>query len=162
MEASDHIAIEKLVNRYPYYLDAGMYDELGELFAHADVYVGPNLVVSKDGPAVGALWRDSVKIYPNGTPRTRHLIVNLLVDDDGPDRARAHSSVLVVQDPRGGELKLLTAGDYLDTFEKVDGQWRFAERRVGNDLTGDLSDHTTVPMEPGGDLRPQRWEDGVR
>jgi hypothetical protein len=160
MNAEDHIEIQQLVNRYPYYLDAGMFDEMGTLFADAEVYTGGELAVSKDGPACADLWRSFVRLYPNGTPRTRHLIVNLLIEPDGPERARAHSSVLVVQAPGTADLKLLTAGDYLDRFEKVDDRWRFAERRVGNDLFGDMSDHLIRPMPDAGDARPQRWESG--
>ena len=36
--------------------------------------------------------------------------------------------------------------------------WRFTERRVGNDLFGDMSHHLLEPMDTSGDIRPQRWE----
>jgi hypothetical protein len=32
-------------------------------------------------------------------------------------------------------------GDYRDVVEKVDGVWRFVERRMGNDLVGNLTCH---------------------
>lgn len=158
MDPHDHQSIEQLLFRYPYHLDAGMFDEMGELFAFADVYIAGELRISKNGQAVADLWRQFVRVFPNGTPCTRHLVVNSLIEQDGPDRARAHSAVLVVQAPDGHDMRLATAGDYLDRFEKIDGTWRFTERRVGNDLFGDMSRHLTRPMPTPGDLRPQRWE----
>ena len=109
--------------------------------------------------AVVELWRRFVRIHPNGTPRTRHIATNLIIDDDGPDKARAHSYILVVQHTAGAPLAPVIAGDYLDRFAKVDGTWRFTERRIGNDLFGDLSRHLLQPIEVAPDIRPQRWED---
>ncbi|WYY21533.1 nuclear transport factor 2 family protein [Gordonia malaquae] len=83
---------------------------------------------------------------------------DLIVDPDGPDRARALSSVLVVQAPGLGDLKkMVTAGDYLDKFAKVDGVWRFTERHIGTDLFGDMADHLLRSMPMSEDMRPQHW-----
>ncbi|WP_218004149.1 hypothetical protein [Nocardia araoensis] len=43
---------------------------------------------------------------------------------------------------------LCTAGRYHDRFERVDGQWPFAERRVHIRLTGDLSRHLRARPTP--------------
>lgn len=155
----DHRQIERLVHLYPYHLDAGRFAEMGELFADADVYVGSDLVASKDAQAVARLWERFARIYPNGTPQTHHVATNLIIDEDGPGRARAHSYVLVVQAAPGFPLQPITAGDYLDRFACRDGVWRFTERRVGNDLFGDMSRHLLEPMAIRPDARPQRWED---
>ena len=53
--------------------------------------------------------------------------------------------------PRSVPLAPVIAGDYLDRFAKVDGTWRFTERRIGNDLFGDLSDHLLEPIEVASD-----------
>jgi hypothetical protein len=41
----------------------------------------------------------------------------------------------------GAPLQPIVAGRYLDRFARVDGAWRFAERRILVDLVGDLSRH---------------------
>lgn len=158
MTCDDHRQIERLIYLYPYYLDDGRFSDLGELFADADLYVGDELVARRDPAAITALWRRYVRIHPNGTPRTHHIATNVIIDDDGPDRARGHSYILVVQHAGAFPLQPITAGDYLDRFAKVDGTWRFAERRIGNDLFGDLSHHLLEPMDTAGENRPQRWE----
>lgn len=154
----DHRQIERLIYLYPYYLDDGRFAELAELFADADLYVGDELVARRDPAAIVGLWNRYVRIHPNGTPRTHHIATNVIIDDDGPGRARAHSYILVVQHAGVFPLQPITAGDYLDRFAEVDGTWRFTERRIGNDLFGDLSHHLLEPMEASGEIRPQRWE----
>lgn len=154
----DHRQIERLINLYPYYLDDGRFVDLGELFAHADLYIGADLAAHRDPAAVTALWERYVRIYPNGTPRTHHLATNVIIDEDGPDRARAHSYILVVQHAGVFPLQPITAGDYLDRFVKSDGVWRFSERRVGNDLFGDMTAHLLIPMDTSDQQRPQRWD----
>ncbi|MEU1521041.1 nuclear transport factor 2 family protein [Nocardia rhamnosiphila] len=155
---SDHHAIERLIHLYPYYLDAGRFDMLGRLFEHGDLYIGAELVAHRDPSAVAALWRRYVRVYPNGTPRTRHVVSNVMIDSEGADHASAYSCVMVLQQPPGLTLRPIITGDYLDRFDKVDGQWWFTERRVGNDLFGDLSHHLLEPMPVVDETRPQRWE----
>lgn len=154
----DYRQIERLIYLYPYYLDDGRFAEMGELFADADVYVGADLVAHRDAAAVAELWARYVRIHPNGTPRTHHIATNVLIEDDGPGRAKAHSCILVVQHTDGFSLQPITAGDYLDRFAKIGGTWRFTERRVGNDLFGDMGHHLLEPMNASADIRPQRWE----
>ena len=38
-------------------------------------------------------------------------------------------------------LQCVIAGRYHDTFEKVDGRWRFCDRLIIGDLVGDLTQH---------------------
>jgi hypothetical protein len=38
-------------------------------------------------------------------------------------------------------LQPIVSGRYHDSFERRDGRWRFAERRVRTDLVGDVSRH---------------------
>jgi hypothetical protein len=159
MEFDDYRQIERLIYLYPYYLDDGRFAEMGELFSDADVYVGPDLIAHHDAAAVAELWARYVRIHPNGTPRTHHIATNLLIEDDGPGLAKAYSYILVVQHAEGFPLQPVTAGDYLDKFAKTGGSWRFTERKVGNELFGDMSHHLLEPMETSDHrLRPQRWE----
>ncbi|MGU3585776.1 nuclear transport factor 2 family protein [Rhodococcus sp. C26F] len=155
---ADYIAIQKLIHRYAYLIDSGQFDEMGALFDRADVYIGGELAVRNDGTAVSRLWESYVRMYPNGTPRTHHIATNVSIEPDGVGIARAHSYILVVQNPTDVPLVPITAGDYLDRFVKDEGVWYFSERRVGNDLFGDMSHHLTHPMQVNPNAAPQRWD----
>ncbi len=88
---------------------------------------------------------DGVIIYEDGTPHTKHVITNLVIDhEDGAAEATARSYFTVLQ-ANDGVLQPIIAGRYHDRFEQVDGDWRFAERIIHPDLQGDLSRHMRGP-----------------
>jgi len=141
MTFEDFHAIQNLLHSYPYLVDAGDFDGVGQLFAHAVVYSGGSLMASRDPAAVAKSFRDWVITYSDGTPRTRHCLCNVVIESDGADRAKAKSYVMVFQQTEQLPLQPVIGGDYADTFEKVDGNWRFVERRMGNNQFGLLLAH---------------------
>lgn len=141
MTGEDYIAIQNLLFSYPYLLDSGDFDGVGELFRHAAVHSGGALMADKDPGAVSAAFRDWVITYADGTPRTRHFLANVIIRPDGADRAIVSSYVMVFQQTEALPLQPVIGGDYRDVVEKVDGEWRFVERRMGNDMVGNLICH---------------------
>lgn len=138
---SDWLAIQALVHSYPRLLDSGNLVGLGQLFADAEVHFESlPTPVNSDPAKVTSMFADFVRMY-DGIPRTRHMICNLIVTPDSPTSAHASSAVFVLQDAPGVPLQPIITGDYQDRFVKVDGNWRFAERRITNDLFGNLSAH---------------------
>jgi len=141
MTGEDYFEIQNLLFTYPFLLDAGDFDGVGELFRDATVYSGGAVMADKDPAAMAASFRDWVITYPDGTPRTRHFLANVRIVPDGDKRAIVSSYVMVFQQTEVLPLQPVIGGDYRDTVEKIDGRWRFVERRMGNDLVGDLSSH---------------------
>ncbi|NLP64837.1 nuclear transport factor 2 family protein [Paraburkholderia sacchari] len=157
MTADDYIQIQNLVHRYAYLIDSGRWKELGDLFADADVYIAGELAVHRDPEKLEDLWRQYVRLYANGTPKTHHVITNLTIEEVGPEEARTHCYVLVVQQTAALPLQPIITGDYLDRFVKSEGKWRFAERRIANDLIGDLSAHLLQELAQAEEQKPQSW-----
>ena len=158
MQADDYFAIQNLVFRYALCLDHGDFAGVGRLFGHAELYSMDRLVARSNSDLVEEIWRKHTRLYENGTPRCRHLVTNLIIEPDGVDRARAQSYVVVIQQTRTLPLQPIVAGDYLDRFVKAEGHWRFAERRIGVEMFGDLSEHLLVPLTaPERYRRPQEW-----
>jgi hypothetical protein len=141
MDANDFFEIQNLLYSYPYALDRGDFDAVGQIFANARVYSGGALMADRDAEAVARSFRDWVIVHPDGTPRTRHMLANVMITPDGSDRAVVQSAVMVCQQAPGLPLHPVIGGDYRDTVEKRDGRWTFVERRMGNDLIGDLTAH---------------------
>lgn len=138
---ADFLAIQKLVHSYPKLLDGGDLDGLGKLFNHAAVHFESlDQPITRDPAAITGMFADFVRLY-DGIPRTRHLICNLIVEPVSAVQAKATSAVIVVQATPDLPLQPIITGDYADTFEKVDGSWRFAERFITNDFFGNLSAH---------------------
>ena len=136
--------IRDLLFAYCWHMDRGEFDALGALFAHATVGDG----TAADAPslagagAIAALYRDRCILYPDGTPRTKHVCMNAIVDIH-PDCETPPQRSWIPAEPRRSDYPLqpLVGGRYHDRFERMDGRWRFVERRFFVDLVGDTSRH---------------------
>lgn len=150
MQADDYNAIQTLIHSYAYRLDGGDLEGLGMLFAHADFYSSADSEepIRSDPKAVAELFRSFLHIYPDGTPRTRHMMANIIIEPEGADRARAKAYVMVFQQTDELPLQAIIGGGYDDQFAKVDGRWRFVRRRLMNDLFGNLGAHGKYPFGP--------------
>jgi len=152
MDALDYFAIQNLIHRYADLLDRGKVDEVGALFDHADVYMpGEVEPGSKAGQnRMAEIFRQWTRFYPeaDGRPRTRHVTTNLIIEPDGPNRAKTQSYVIVFQSTPTFTIQPIIGGTYNDKFEKLNGEWRFTERREEMNLYGDLSNHLLQPYGP--------------
>lgn len=136
-------AIENLVYAYAELIDAGDLAALAQLFSHAE-FIGPDGQVAARGAGEFLTLMDkAVRIYADtGTPRTKHVTTNLIIEvDESADSARARSYFTVLQATDELPLQPVIAGRYRDTFTRVDGRWRFSERQSIPELFGDLSQH---------------------
>ncbi|NUR03008.1 MAG: nuclear transport factor 2 family protein [Streptomyces sp.] len=137
---SGHRAVENLIARYAELVDDGDFAGLGVLLADA-TFVGSGAPVS-GREAIENMFRDTLIVYSDGTPRTQHVTTNLAVEVDEPaGTAVARSYVTVLQALPELPLQPVAAGRYRDRFERRDGHWRFVERRVRINLVGDVSRH---------------------
>jgi len=136
-------AIANLVYGYAERIDAGDFEGVADLLAHADVTTEGFPGATRGRAEVLALYRRTTRLYPEtGTPRTHHVTTNLIIEIEDPGtRAVARSRYTVFQQTPELPLQAVIAGRYHDRFEKVSGRWRFAARHIFCDLFGDLSRH---------------------
>ncbi len=141
------VHIQNLVHRYAELIDLGDFDGMGELLAEAEVGSAdsPDHLTGSD--AVVAMFTSTTRRYPDGTPRTKHVTTNLIVEvDDDAGTATCRSYFTVFQQVPDLPLQPVIAGRYHDRFVCEDGVWRFAERRFLIDLVGDLSRHLLTAL----------------
>lgn len=140
MMTSSATAITNLLYQYAENLDSGRIEDTAALFRHARVRTGR---AELDEAGVLAMWRANVKLHEDGTPRTKHVITNPILEiDEEAGRATCRSYYTVLQATPAIPLQIVAAGRYHDEFERVDGAWRFVFRDYSMlDLVGDLSDH---------------------
>ena len=141
-----HEAIRNLLGRYCELIDAGELDALADLFAEAVLRddAGNELGRGREG---AARVYAGVRIHGDGTPRTRHLTTNSIIDvDEVAGTAAARSAYVVFQATDALPLQPIITGRYRDRFAHHDGGWVFTERAFGVDLVGDLSHHMTYPV----------------
>jgi 3-phenylpropionate/cinnamic acid dioxygenase small subunit len=133
--------IENLVYRYAERIDAGDLAGVAELFRHGRIEAAPGVVV-EGAEKVRRLYEGSTRLYEDGTPRSRHVTTNVIIEvDDDAGTAAARASYVVFQQTDELPLQPIIAGRYRDTFHRVEGEWCFDTRQMFVDLTGDLSRH---------------------
>jgi len=151
-------AITKLIYTYAERIDDGDFAGVGDLFAHATLtFEGFGDAVS-GRDAIEALYTRSTRRYEDGTPRTKHVMTNVMVDvddnhdvhgGDAPATARSRSYFTVLQAVPGAlALQPVIAGRYRHTYERVDSQWRVATMHITIDLVGDLGHHMLFDLAP--------------
>jgi 3-phenylpropionate/cinnamic acid dioxygenase small subunit len=135
-----HRAIENLIARYAELVDDGDFAGLGTLLAEA-TFTGTGAPVS-GRDAIEKMFRDTLIVYADGTPRTQHVVSNVAIEvDEQASTAVSRSYVTVLQAVPDLPLQPIAGGRYHDRFERRDGQWRFVERRVRINLVGDVTRH---------------------
>ena len=137
--------IENLLHSYAERIDAGDFEGVAELFTNGRIAASPEAppeqaVEGRD--RVLALYRGIVRIYDDGSPHTRHVTTNSIIEvDEGGTAASAHSYYTVFQQVEDLPLQPIISGRYHDTFQRIDARWWFDTRVIFVDLVGDLSRH---------------------
>jgi len=143
MDFADWLEIYNLLHKYPQCADKGDFAGVGEFYAATKMgLLGGEQTKHAGAEGVTEWYGRTVRRFPGrGTPRTRHVISNVVITDDGPNCARSESYVTVFQQTETLTLRAIVSGTYFDRFEKVDGRWRLAERVEDMELLGELSEH---------------------
>jgi SnoaL-like domain len=139
--ATDLVDITALIHAYARRLDAGDLDGVAALFEHSTWRSALTEAVLRGTDEVRAVY-NGVRLY-DGIPRTKHLITNLSIDvAAAADTAAAECYFTVLQGVVPGEpIQIILSGQYADCFERADGRWRFSDRLIVVDLTGDQRRH---------------------
>jgi 3-phenylpropionate/cinnamic acid dioxygenase small subunit len=131
----EHAWISGLLVRYCDLMDAGDWEGVGRLFP-SGALVSPDGTELARGPSAVSDFYASLVLLHDGSPRTKHLVLNTVIDDQDDGTAIVRSTYLVLQ-ALDGDLRPIITGRYVD---RVAGGV-FLERRFFVDQAGDLSHH---------------------
>ena len=138
---SNERAIENLIARYSFLVDEGDFAGLGDLLKFCAFSLGAGPAVHGQ-EAIVQLARSALMTYDDGTPRTRHITTNVLIEvDEVAGSARSRSYYTVLQCLPDFPLQAIASGTYNDRFERQNGIWFFKERSVQTRFVGDVSRH---------------------
>src|SRR5262249_24069684 len=127
-------------------IDTGDLEGFARLFEHGQwLKEGGEPMIGRQ-PIQEAISR--IRIYADGTPRTKHVTSNIDVTvDEAACTAKSECYVTVFQQTEDFPLQPIFSGHYVFDFERVDGSWRFTKRVIRYGLVGDLSAHLKAPSE---------------
>jgi len=141
-------AITNLLYGYGERVDAGDFAGIGELLADARVSDESGRLDIRGAEAVRRLYEATTRLYPDtGTPKTKHVITNPIVEiDEARGSAECRSQYTVFQQTDTLPLQPIITGRYHHHFERVESVWKITTHRFFVDLVGDISQHLLVPL----------------
>jgi 3-phenylpropionate/cinnamic acid dioxygenase small subunit len=148
-----HHAISNLLFHYAECVDRADFDGLSELFANGTIRSTSAEESEKGmrGEQIGRFYAATNRVHEDGTLRTRHLATNVRIEiDEQSDSATSRSYYVVLQATPKLPFQPIVGGRYEDRFERVEGEWRFADRVVIVDQIGDMSEHLSFDLSKGG------------
>lgn len=134
MSSDDRLAIHELMGRAAYALDERDLEMLAASFA-GDAVMSVRIAGGEPlGPfdgreAIMDLMKDSMG---QQTDQRRHVMSNLFIDDDDPERPRV-TSYLTLFGTENGEVRLICTGIYHDEVRRENGRWVLAKRHLDLD-----------------------------
>jgi 3-phenylpropionate/cinnamic acid dioxygenase small subunit len=140
--------ITNLLYRYAECIDAGDLEGAAALFEHARIRIGgPDTI---DATQLLGIWKSLIVLHPDGTPRTKHVTTNPIVEvDEDAGTASCRSYYTVLQQTDDFPLQTIVTGRYHDRFERVDSKWRYSYRDLTLiDMVGDVGHHLKSPIRP--------------
>ena len=139
------IEITNLIYKYAEFIDHGDLMGAADLFKNARMkLVGSDQL--QDHVATGVMLKKFVKIYGDGTPKTKHVTTNPILEiDEEAGTAACRSYYTVLQSTDEIPLQVIASGRYHDEFERVDGTWRFSYRDLTLfDMQGNINGHLSL------------------
>lgn len=141
--SDDRAAAAELLARYAELIDAGDFDGVGALLDDAVLRDGDGSVIATGSAEIAALYSATTRRHDDGTPRTAHVITNVIVDPVGPDELEMRSRFTVLQCTDTLALQPVVAGRYVDRLTRSGDGWRFSDRTMIPQFWGDVTEHLT-------------------
>lgn len=124
----DQLAIADLIHRYSRAVNEGEDQSLRDFYTAGGSFAGVTGEFQIDTEFEA--YVESLRAMRAGAfPNLRQLAATPVVDVDG-DRAVAHTPVLLLATPTGGETQLKKSGVLKDDLVRTEAGWRFLRREA--------------------------------
>jgi ketosteroid isomerase-like protein len=158
--AEDRALIENMSNHYMVAVDAGDIETVMNTWAEDGVldWVGGvehgKAEIREAMSGFGALLAGTVPLDAEERRRTRHQIVNHVINVSGDTATSFAYWFAMTNRTTHGQVELLYMGHYEDELARIDGEWKFKKRTVYNESRQNKS-----LFYPGlGETDPRRGE----
>lgn len=135
-------SIHNLLFQYANFIDAGNFNAIGLLFAHGKIFSKEGDLIAEGSTSVENLYKSTTRLYSCGTPRTHHIVSNIIIEHDpSTNYCTSCSRFTVLQQTPELTLQAIIAGTYHDSFTRHNGIWQFTSRTMTPTLIGNTAEH---------------------
>lgn len=146
--------IEEIMFKYAEGIDLGDMESMAELFVQGAIVL-PDGNEIRGYQEVFDSYAGMVMFYDDDenlvpykrnecTPRTRHLVTNLIFEFNNRVTVADVRSYFTVYQTLGGRSEIIAGGRYIDRFERTIHGWHIATRAIHFENMGDMSRHNTA------------------
>ncbi len=136
--------ILRLMSQYCFTIDTGDMEAWATLFEYGEWGLDGGTIFVGKAEVLKAT--ENVRIYPDGTPKTKHSTSNVELNiDEANGNAKSQCYVTVFQQTDELPLQPIFSGHYFDEFAVIQGAWRFKKRIIRYMLVGNMSAHLAFP-----------------
>src|SRR6201997_5079149 len=105
--------IANLLYRYAECIDTGDLPGAAALFEHARIRIGGSDTDTIDASRLLGIWKSLIVLHPDGTPRTKHVTTNPIIEiDEDAGTANCRSYYTVLQQTDESPLQTIVPGPY--------------------------------------------------
>ena len=143
----DIYEIQELLYSYCWLIDSGDFEGVCRLLKDADISYGGKLTYSRDPEGYMQTLKPIVR-YKDGTTKTVHMCIDPIIDVAADGLSATAKSYTVVVQGITGQMppQIIWVDRKLDTFEKVEGRWRFKSRNFITRAEGDTAMHIDMSV----------------
>lgn len=137
LSAAERSEIERACERLVYVYSRAL--DLGDMDAAADCFAEQGSMARPMTPGQIVQGREAIRAALHSRPKTlltRHLATNVMIDVESRETARGYSCLTMISTTPGAGATPphvapgpLWFGEFHDRFVRVDGAWKFSERR---------------------------------
>lgn len=145
--------IEEIMFTYAEGIDLGDMETMAQLFAQGAIVLPDGNEIRGYQEVLDAytgmvmFYDDDENLVPYQrnacTPRTRHVVTNLIFDFNNAVTVADVRSYFTVYQTLAGKNEVVAGGRYVDRFEKTIQGWHLATRSILFENMGDMSRHNT-------------------
>lgn len=147
--ASTHThEIEKLYYQYAYGIDGGDFESVAQLLKDASIHGVEDKVIAQGAEQIKSFYDQIIKIHPDtGTPKTQHLVSNILVQSENEDTLKVIANYSVFQKLDSGKIETIICGQYHSLFKHSQQGWVFHQHKTIPLMVGDMTNHLNVSIK---------------
>jgi len=140
--------IEQLFYRYAYGIDAGDFDGVAKMLKNASIHAVDGDILAQGSQQIKQFYVKIIMIHAStGTPRTQHVVSNILIQNESKDLLKATANYSVFQKVNNDKIEAIICGQYHSSFKPGEHGWEFYQHQTIPLMVGDMTNHLNVSIK---------------